>query len=102
MQRLLAILLSVSILSSHADHWLAMFQGHEHEQCISAKHHLHSADFDCEHSGVYFASHGLLPLMDAHHFVSLVYRSKILGNDAQLASSPVKHSRLWRGPPTVC
>jgi hypothetical protein len=102
MTRVIAVLLSVLLLSANTEYWTAVFESHEHISCESAKHHIHSESFDCEHAELYYATKAFLPTEVLSLPMAPNYKElKFVGSQRQY-STPFFASNPKRGPPVLC
>ena len=102
MSRATAILLSVLLLNLNVEHWISVLESHVHKSCESAKHHIHSQAFDCEHVELYFATKAFLSPEAPRLPHALNYkRLKVIGPQCQYKTLSFS-SNPKRGPPVLC
>ncbi len=101
MKKGLAIVLSFIFLSAQAEHWVELFHSHEHIECVSAKHHLHKTNFDCDHAGLFFTSIGVF-FPDAYKgFITSFFKQIQDAFVGHFFNSLLKFSKPLRGPPML-
>lgn len=101
MQKGIAILVSILILSAQAEYLTEWIKGHEHIECTSAKHHLHKTDFDCDHAGVFYAPLGILTTSSRATDFTFYSTQALIHYNNKLLQSQLKFVKLLRGPPLL-
>ena len=102
MKKAAAVLLSLLFLSVNIEHWEYVFENHEHISCESAKHHIHTEDFDCEHSNLYFSVRGYIASVPSYSTSPPTLKSTVPKDYQKPLVSYYSSYKQLRAPPVLC